>query len=220
MKIDFDNTFDEPTPWMLYPDVHTDNRGSFSEVMKKSTVSYMYELKQINRSISCKGTLRGFHAQKAPFCQAKLVEALNMPIYDIIIDARPDRKTFGKSQAYLLKPDVQNKLFVPRGFLHAFYVPADDTADNASAMAVFMYYCDNEYDKESEVGVSPASVLDKIRSDNPWLKFILNADDLVLSERDLKGMDYETFMKNVNDEYEQHGNLWYQQPLKEVAISA
>lgn len=90
----------------MLPNVFPDDRGSFSEVLKSSDVPYLGIVRQINRSVSRKGTFRGFHAQKAPFCQAKLVEALTVPIYDIIVDARPDSKTFGKSACYLLDPVV------------------------------------------------------------------------------------------------------------------
>jgi len=66
-----------------------------------SSISWV---KQINRSVSKGGTVRGCHAQRGKFCQGKLVEALNAKIYDIITDARPDSKTFGVSNVYILDP--------------------------------------------------------------------------------------------------------------------
>lgn len=100
----FDTLFDTASsgqPWMVCPKVFSDNRGTFSEVLVGSSLE---SIKQINRSTSCQWTVRGFHAQRAPMCQAKLVEALTIPIYDIIVDARPDSKTFGTIAAYLLDP--------------------------------------------------------------------------------------------------------------------
>ena len=44
-------------------------------------------------------------------------------------------------------------LWVPRGFLHAFVVPKD------VEHATFEYFCDNIYDKASEIGIAPTSFL-------------------------------------------------------------
>lgn len=209
MRIERDIRFDPNAqqPWTLSPNVFHDGRGSFTEVLKSSDVPYLDIVRQINRSVSRKGTFRGFHAQKAPFCQAKLVEALTMPIYDIIVDARPDSRTFGKSAFYLLDPAVQNKVYVPHGFLHSFFVPDDGQPGDA----VFMYYCDKMYDKASEVAVNPKSVLDEILYDdcNAELRDILDPDKLVLSDKDLASRDFKTFMDNARDEWLSTGKLWY-----------
>ena len=76
-------------------------------------------------------------------------------IFDIITDARPDSCTFGVTQAFILDSTLQNMLWVPRGFLHAFVVPKD--VENAT----FEYFCDNVYHKESEIGIAPLSFLQK-----------------------------------------------------------
>lgn len=209
MKIEKDTRFDPNAqqPWTLFPNVFHDGRGSFTEVLKSSDVPYLDIVRQINRSVSRKGTFRGFHAQKAPFCQAKLVEALTVPIYDIIVDARPDSRTFGKSACYLLDPAVQNKVYVPHGFLHSFFVPDDGQPGDA----VFMYYCDKMYDRTSEVPVNPKSVLAEILDDecNAELRDILDPSKLVLSDKDLASQDFKTFMRNVKDEWLSSGKLWH-----------
>ena len=48
-------------------------------------------------------------------------------------------------------------VWVPRGFLHAFCVPL-----TAKSLALFEYFCDNVYDKNSETGVAPASLLPNV----------------------------------------------------------
>lgn len=199
-------------PYMIYPKVFNDNRGTFSEVLKDDDLK---DIKQINRSTSCKMTFRGFHAQKAPFCQSKLVEALNQKIYDIIIDARPDSKSFGLIDAFLLDPKKQNKLYVPRGFLHSFFVPWYEYDNEEDAM--FMYYCDNVYDHESEIGIDPMSVFEKLKQYkmieskdlNDFSKNIEDVSKIVLSEKDLKGMNYDKFMELSIDEYKKTGKCWY-----------
>jgi len=41
-----------------------------------------------------KGTLRGMHYQIAPRAEAKLVTCISGSIYDVIIDLRPDSRTY------------------------------------------------------------------------------------------------------------------------------
>ncbi len=204
-------------PYMLVPTVFKDSRGTFSEVLAGEEA--LGCIKQINRSTSCKYALRGFHAQRAPFCQSKLVEALSVPIVDIIIDARPDSSTLGLCEAFMLDPAKQNKLYVPRGFLHGFFVPSWDYSKSQARDAVFMYYCDNVYDHASEVGISPASVITMMSSacSAPapsdamlWLCCELeDTERIVMSEKDTNGIGYSAFIEEVVSMHKSTGKLWY-----------
>lgn len=207
-------------PYMMVPKVFGDNRGTFSEVLVDE--NGMPEMKQINRSTSCTKTFRGFHAQAGKYCQSKLVEAVTVPIIDIIIDARPDSKSFGLCEAFLLDPKKQNKLYVPRGFLHSIYVPEWDDEEFKSDSAVLMYYCDNVYDKETGgLTISPKSVISKLvesfkdvddDKDNFMLnlsKMLEDSSNIVLSDKDSKGVDYTTFMEKILQEYRESQVLWY-----------
>lgn len=184
-------------------------------------------VRQINVSSSSSGVIRGMHAQSGPYCQGKLVKALTYPIYDVITDARPDSKTFGTTSVYLLDPNKQNQLWVPRGFLHSFAVPKqlsmqqlDSYGNNTPAL--FEYFCDNVYSKQSEVGVNPMSVLPSVaknlasilNADNAddfaaFMMMFETADGFTLSEKDKSAKDYNEFMNEVKTEYEQTGKVWY-----------
>lgn len=125
------------------------------------------------------------HAQAGAHCQSKLVEALSLPIYDIITDARPDSKTFGTTAIYCLDPVKQNKLYVPHGFLHGFAVPKNEKSNN---YAMFMYYCDKTYYHDSEIHVNPMSLLPNIikkfegvEQYDELAKMLADKDNLVLS---------------------------------------
>lgn len=87
--------------YQVFPKIFKDGRGWFMERMQFPGNNLM-DIKQINRSCSMPGVLRGCHAQKGPYCQAKLVEAINTALIDVITDARPTSSTFGKSKMYLL----------------------------------------------------------------------------------------------------------------------
>ena len=129
---------------------------------------------------------------------------------------RPDSESFRLTAAYCLDPKKQNKLFVPRGFLHAFAVPPHDGNDDA----IFMYYCDNEYCKASEICINPMSLLPKIvellpedyctRYNLQHLKQMFLGNDLVLSDKDTSGLDYSDWCQKIENEYRESKTLWYQ----------
>lgn len=214
----------------IFPNVFGDARGSFTEVLKKSNGSskYNYEIPiwlsnmswiaQVNRSNSIGKVIRGCHAQKGQWCQAKLVQALTQKIFDVITDARPNSATFGVSEVVLLDPQQQNQLFVPRGFLHAFVTTSEDKA------SIFEYFCDNVYCKDSETGVNPMTLLPSVAdsckqmishtpSEFGYLKeFVDLLEDISsfnLSGKDLKAMPYEDWMMKVKTDYKANGKLWY-----------
>lgn len=205
------------------PRVFRDARGSFSEVLKdnvsdeESLIPAWFKnqswIKQVNRSISSEGTVRGFHAQRGSFCQGKLVEAVNEKLYDIIIDGRPNSSTFGNCAVFILDPEVQNKLWVPRGFLHSFVTPL-----GAKKNFIFQYFCDNVYSHESEFGISPLTVLPLVSkklevNDNNELNLLVetieDTSKLNLSEKDLKGIALDEWLIKTKHEFEQVGKAWY-----------
>ena len=205
----------------IFPKVFDDSRGWFSEVLKGDD---LWWIKQINRSSSRGGVIRGCHAQRGWWCQAKLVEALTEVIFDFIVDARPDSETFGVSKIYRLDPLKQNKLWVPRGFLHAFIVPSF-TSLSQNHSALFTYYCDNVYHKDAEICINPQTIIPRnlgiLRSwcrenhemDAMFHEVVSSPDDSWnYSEKDLNGLDYDTWMtslKVAHDNGDLEKSLWY-----------
>lgn len=212
VEIEYDTTFDNPNderPYMVFPKIYSDNRGYFTEVLASNDG---LNIKQINRSASCQLALRGMHAQSGKHCQSKIVEALTLPIYDIITDARPDSKTFGTTAVYCLDPLKQNKLYVPHGFLHGFAVPKCGN----DSFALFTYYCDQTYCHDAEVHVNPmtllpniAKKLEGIEQYESLLKMLNDKDNLVLSNKDLNGNEYTWQMEQFLADYSKYGKLWY-----------
>jgi dTDP-4-dehydrorhamnose 3,5-epimerase len=74
-----------------------------------------------------RGTLRGMHFQNAPHAQAKLLRATAGAIYDVIIDLRPDSRTFREWIGVELTAENRRMLYVPTGFAHGFQTLVDDT---------------------------------------------------------------------------------------------
>lgn len=230
MNIKYEETFDwfeddaRSRVFQIFPGFYTDNRGYFMEVVKDGGVEddrWMMStswIKQINRSVSRSGVIRGCHCQKGGFCQGKMVESVNEHVFDIITDARPNSGTFGVTTAVLLNSEIHNKLWVPRGFLHAFVVPMDTVND-----VIFEYMCDNVYNSESEICVNPKSILPRfvdllstvIDSKScscdftPLFELMGQTEKIIYSEKDLNGFDYNDFMNNIQKDFVENGKLWY-----------
>ncbi len=130
---------------IIEPRVIPDNRGYFfesynEEEFKKEGLYYKWV--QDNQSMSSYGVIRGLHFQTGEYEQAKLVRCLNGSILDVVVDLRPNSKTFKKYYSIELTSENKKMILIPRGFAHGFSV--------ISSNAEVMYKCDNIYNKESE----------------------------------------------------------------------
>lgn len=160
---------------IIEPKVWKDNRGYFYESFNAKTLSEAgvnVNFVQDNQSFSQKGTLRGLHAQKAPFAQGKLVRVIQGKVLDVAVDIRKDSATYGQHFTIELSGENHRQLWVPPGFLHGFLTLEDQT--------IFTYKVSNYYDKESEIGV----IWNDADLNINWSKDI-QLEDLLLSDKDL-----------------------------------
>lgn len=159
---------------IILPTVHEDNRGYFYETYnEKEFNEKVCEVKfvQDNQSESAYGTLRGFHFQKPPYEQAKLVRVTSGMALDVALDIRENSPTYGRYYYTLLSGRNKRQFFIPKGFAHAFLALQDNT--------VLEYKCDNFYNKESEDGL----YYDDPLINFPWGAFI-EEDKIILSKKD------------------------------------
>ena len=170
--------------FLLKPAVFEDKRGFFQETFSQRLFEEVTGLKtrfvQDNQSISSKGVLRGLHFQIGEMAQAKLVRVGKGKVLDIVVDIRKESKTFGKSFSTVLD-DVENlQLFVPRGFAHGFVTLSDES--------IFLYKCDNYYNKQWEGGI--------IYNDATLqLDWFLPKEQLIISDKDLGLPSFEEAIK-------------------------
>lgn len=159
--------------FLLKPAVFTDNRGTFYESYNQARFEKTTGLKinfvQDNQSTSDRGVLRGFHFQKQPHAQAKLVRAVAGEVLDVVVDLRPNSPTYKKSFKVVLSNENKLELFVPAGFAHGFLT--------LSESSVFAYKCDEYYNRESEAGIIWNDPTLGIEWDFP-------EDEIILSEKD------------------------------------
>lgn len=134
-----------PDLLLLEPCVFRDERGFFLETWNART--FRDELKldmqfvQDNHSRSARDVLRGLHYQvRHP--QGKLVRVAYGRVFDVAVDLRKSRSTFGRWVGHELSEGNHRQLWIPPGFAHGFLV--------LSEMADVLYKTTGYYAPEHE----------------------------------------------------------------------
>jgi dTDP-4-dehydrorhamnose 3,5-epimerase len=102
--------------------IFNDERGYFiRDFCKKELKKIKFVIKQVNISFNKKKyTLRGFHYQKKPFEEDKIITCLSGEILNISIDLRPRSKTYLKYFKKILSEKNCYSLHIPKGFANAY----------------------------------------------------------------------------------------------------
>ncbi len=168
--------------YILEPKRFGDDRGYFSSITKEELEELGFKgFCQKSESKSVKGTVRGLHFQKDPYCQAKVVYCTNGAVLDVVVDVRKDSPSYGQYTSVLLNPENGRMLYVPRGFAHGFVALTDD--------AIFNYFVDNKYMPRMEGGIAWNDKILNI----PWEDIFkeYNIENPLLSAKDSKRSSLE-----------------------------
>lgn len=176
--------------YIIESDCYGDNRGWFMETYNAEKFKQMGitdTFVQDNMSFSAsKGTLRGLHYQKEPYCQSKLVRCTKGKVIDVAVDIRKGSPTYGEYVTCELTTENKRMFYIPHGMAHGFLTLTDDVE--------FQYKCDNLYNKESE---------GSIKYNDPTINVnwgeLLNGIEPVLSEKDKNAPTLENC--NANFKY-------------------
>jgi dTDP-4-dehydrorhamnose 3,5-epimerase len=118
--------------WLAESPVWSDDRGYFREWFKsvdvKAATGREFGIEQANISLSSAGTLRGIHYSIAPRGQAKWITCVAGSIQDVIVDIRPNSKTFGQWIDVELQGDSGKAVLISEGLGHGFLALKDNTA--------------------------------------------------------------------------------------------
>jgi dTDP-4-dehydrorhamnose 3,5-epimerase len=118
--------------WVAESSVWSDDRGFFREWFKsedvKNATGREFGIEQANISLSSRGTLRGIHYSIAPRGQAKWITCVAGSIKDVIVDIRPESKTFGQWIEAELTSNSGKAVFISEGLGHGFVALEDNTA--------------------------------------------------------------------------------------------
>ncbi len=74
-----------------------------------------------------KGTLRGMHFQVAPALEAKLIFCTQGAIFDVVLDLRPESKTYRKWFGVELSAANLKMLYIPERCAHGYQTLEDGT---------------------------------------------------------------------------------------------
>ena len=110
---------------LLEPRVFQDDRGFFLETWNarefRDEIKLDVQFVQDNHSFSTRDVLRGLHYQiRQP--QGKLVRVTRGRIFDVAVDLRRSKPTFGRWVGYELSEENIRQLWIPPGFAHGFLV--------------------------------------------------------------------------------------------------
>ena len=135
--------------YVIKHNILSDDRGLFARTFCKSEfdkIGFKKEFVQFNHSFNlAKGTLRGMHFQKKPFCESKLIRCVHGSVYDVAVDVRKNSPTFLKHFAVELSSSNFLSILIPEGFAHGFQTLEDNTS--------LIYHHTQFYNPEADAGI-------------------------------------------------------------------
>lgn len=126
---------------------YSDNRGKFlrNYCLKEIEKKYSFKIKQCNLSINKKkGTLRGFHFQKSPSKESKIINIISGSIFNVVVDLRKKSPTYMKIISFKISSKQNKSFLVPEGCANAFLTLEDNT--------VIQYFMSDYFKKDSYSG--------------------------------------------------------------------
>ncbi len=159
--------------WLAESPVWSDERGFFREWFKsedlKSATGCDFAIEQANISLSSVGTLRGIHYSIAARGQSKWITCGSGSFQDVIVDIRPDSKSFGQWIEVELLGNSGQAVFISEGLGHGFVALVDNTA--------VAYLVSTPFAPTDEFEINPLD--EKI-----GVKWRIGLSDLKISEKD------------------------------------
>nr|WP_297403603.1 dTDP-4-dehydrorhamnose 3,5-epimerase family protein [uncultured Marinobacter sp.] len=108
-----------------------DDRGFFGRLWCEKEMADMglvSVIRQSNIGVSPQaGTLRGLHYQTPPHQEVKIIRCPRGAIYDVVVDLRPESRTFRQWFAVELTAGNSRMLYVPEGCATGYQTLVDDT---------------------------------------------------------------------------------------------
>ena len=146
-----------------------DIRGQFMKFNPSKTLEQ--PLGSVAVSINPKvGTIRGIHLQVEPYAEEKIISCIQGSTFEVIIDLRPDSKSFGKIATFELSQANRLQVYLPKGVAHGF--------QTLSPHSIVHYCLTSEYSFASSYSITP---LGDLGIDWP-------IKEISISDRDVQGV--------------------------------
>ena len=183
-KFDF-HQLDLEGAYLIKPFYASDNRGGFIKDYNIDTFKangIEHELKEVFYTISKKGVIRAIHFQLVKQ-QPKLVRCVSGHVYDVIVDLRPDSKTFCQWRGFHLTGENMDSLLIPAYFGHGYFVLED---------SIVSYKCAEVFYGEGDSGIMYNDP--DIGIEWPF-ELIGVEENLIISDKDKNLMSFEKYAK-------------------------
>jgi dTDP-4-dehydrorhamnose 3,5-epimerase len=162
-----------PGAWELTPQVHRDDRGTFTEWFTESAFGAMtghrFDLRQANCSVSAAGVLRGLHFAQLPPGQAKYVTCVRGAVFDVVVDIRVGSPTYGCWDSVLLDDVDHRSTYISEGLAHGFVAMQDQST--------VMYLCSTPYAPQREHTIAATDPAIGIEWPLPAAQLLLSGRD-------------------------------------------
>ena len=160
--------------YLIKPFLATDERGGLMKVYNADTFranGITHDLKETFYTISKRGVIRATHFQLIKQ-QAKLIQCVKGHVYDVIVDLRPESRTYGQWQGFHLTEENKDCLLVPEYFGHGYLVIED---------SLVSYQCAEVFYGEGDSGI----LYDDPEIGIEWpYELIGGKENLIISEKD------------------------------------
>jgi dTDP-4-dehydrorhamnose 3,5-epimerase len=164
-----------PGAWEITPQVHRDERGTFTEWFTESAFGAMtghrFDLRQANCSVSAAGVLRGLHFAQLPPGQAKYVTCVRGAVFDVVVDIRVGSPTYGQWDSVLLDDIDHRSTYISEGLAHGFVAMQDQST--------VMYLCSTPYAPQREHTIAATDPAIGIEWPLPAAELLLSGRDAI-----------------------------------------
>jgi dTDP-4-dehydrorhamnose 3,5-epimerase len=162
---------------LIQPNVFEDNRGSFRrnycvEEFKAAGLNFIVCQGNISENTK-KYTMRGFHYQKPPSAESKVLTPISGGIHNVVIDLRIKSPTYLNWVALDIWSKDKESLHVPAGCANAFLTLSENTA--------VQYYMGDYFKPETYSG---------FRHDDPFFNIPWPHTPMVISDKDSSFKDF------------------------------
>lgn len=175
--------------YLIKPFFASDERGGLIkdyniDVFHENGINH--ELKEVFYTLSKRGVIRATHFQLIKQ-QPKLVRCISGHIYDVIVDLRPESKTYGQWRGFHLTGENMCSLYVPSFFGHGYLVIKD---------SIVSYKAGEVFCGEGDSGIMYDDP--DIGIDWPF-SLIGGKEKIIISEKDRKLMSFNEYTKKYGD---------------------
>jgi dTDP-4-dehydrorhamnose 3,5-epimerase len=117
--------------FIIEAQTHIDERGLFrrhycEKELKDNGINFTVKQGNVSENAK-KHTIRGFHYQKAPSKESKIISCISGSVFNVIIDLRKNSPTFLKWQEFNISSESRQSLYIPVGCANAFLTLASNT---------------------------------------------------------------------------------------------